>query len=370
MDSPDQQGRGATPGRGKDVNIDRDEALRQLRATPWQAPDGSEECTVGCFEPADAPRIARLFYAVYGEGYPVDTYYIPERLIEENARGAIRSAVARTASGDVVAHVAFYRSSPPNPKLYEYGLGLTLPSYRSSLIFSRACQAVMKLLGTDDIDGIFGESVCNHIITQKLSLQSKMVETALAPALMPAGAYTTEHSAQGRVACVMFFRVARDQRRVVFLPQPYLAEVEFMMGGQGLDRELRVSQDPLPAVASVIDVKRFASAGVARCTMTAPGDDLAIRLAELERELAQDDYALIQVFVDLGQAYSGAVVDELRRHGYSLGGFLPAGFGDDGLLMQKHLVSPDFENIKLYSDRARALLEIVRRDWQRAQDNG
>jgi len=360
----------ATLGRGKEVIMDRNEALRQLRETPWKSPDGSEECTVSCFEPADAAGISRLFYAVYGEGYPVDTYYIPERLIEENTRGAVRSAVARTASGDVVAHVAFYRSSSPNPKLYEYGLGLTLPSYRSSLVFSRACQAVMKLLGTDAIDGIFGESVCNHVITQKLSLQSKMVETALEPALMPADAYTTEHSAQGRVACVMFFRVARDQRRLVFLPRPYLAELEFMMSGLGLDRELCVSEEALPAVASVIDVARFASAGVARCTLTAPGDDLAIRLAELERELAQNDYALIQVFVDLGSANCGAVVDELRRQGYSLGGFLPTWFGDDGLLLQKHLVSPDFENIKLYSDRARALLEIVRRDWLRAQSNG
>ena len=79
--------------------MDRKEALRQLRETPWKAPDGSEECSIGYFQPADAPRIARLFYAVYGEGYPVDTYYIPERLIEENARGAIRSVVARTASG-------------------------------------------------------------------------------------------------------------------------------------------------------------------------------------------------------------------------------------------------------------------------------
>ena len=320
---------------------------------------------LGSFEPADAAGIARLFYAVYGEGYPVDTYYIPEQLIDENRRGAIRSVVARTASGDVVAHVAFYRSSSPNPNLYEYGLGLTLPAYRSSLVFARACQAAMKLLGTGDIDGIYGEAVCNHVITQKLVLQSKMVETALAPALMPADAYTTEHSAQGRVACLMTFRVARDQRRVVFLPRPYLAELEFMMSGLALDRELRVSENALPAVDSVIDVARFAAAGVARCTITTAGNDLAIRLAELDREFAQDDYALIQFFIDLGQAHSGAVVDALRSIGCSLGGFLPTWFGDDGLLLQKHRVSPDFGGIKLYSDRAKALLEIARSDWQR-----
>ena len=137
--------------------MDRTEALRQLRETPWTAPDGSEKYTIGCFEPADAAGIARLFYVIYGEGYPIDTYYIPERLIEENERGNTRSVVARTASGDVVAHGAFYRSSPPNPNLYEYGLGMKLPAYRSSMAFARVSQAAMKLVGTDNIDGILAK---------------------------------------------------------------------------------------------------------------------------------------------------------------------------------------------------------------------
>ena len=348
------------------MTIDRNAAIRRLRETPWVAPDGSEECSAGYFEPADAAGVARLFYTVYGEGYPVDTCYLPERLIEENRSGAMHSVVARTDSGEVVAHVALYRSSPRNPQLYEYGLGLTLPAYRSSLVFSRVCQAAMKLVGSDAIDGFFCESVCNHVVTQKLALQSKAVETALEPALMPAAAYTAEGSAAGRVACVMSFRVARDQRRVVFVPPPYREEIEFMMSGLGLDRELRVAEGAPAEANSAIDVERFAAAGVARCTLTRAGQDLAARVAELERELAQAGYALIQVFVDLGQASCGAAVDELRRQGYSLGGLLPTWFGDDGLLLHKYFVAPDFANILLHSARAKALLEIVERDWQRA----
>ena len=352
------------------MTIDRNAAIRRLRETPWVAPDGSEECSAGYFEPADAAGVARLFYTVYGEGYPVDTCYIPERLIEENRRGAMHSVVARSAAGEIVAHVALYRSSPRNPQLYEYGLGLTLPSYRSSLVFSRVCQAAMKLVGGDGIDGFFCESVCNHVVTQKLALQSKAVETALEPALMPAAAYTAEGSADGRVACVMSFRVACDQRRVVFVPPPYRAEIEFMMSGLGLDRELRVAESTLPDEPSAIDVERFASAGVARCTLTRAGNDLAIRVGEIERELAQAGYALVQVFVDLGQADCGAAVDELRRQGYALGGLLPTWFGDDGLLLHKYFAPPDFDHIQLYSARAKALLEIVERDWRRAASHG
>ncbi|MEI8356051.1 MAG: hypothetical protein WCG31_08195, partial [Deltaproteobacteria bacterium] len=178
--------------------MERAEALRLLALDRRTVQEG-EAYRVGYLEPSDGPGVARLFYAVYGDGYPIDTYYIPERLAEENRRGTIRSVVARTAHGDVVAHVALYRSSPPNPNLYEFGVGLTLPPYRSTTAFFRVTQLLIELVGDDGIDGFFGEAVCNHIVTQKLSRHVQAVETALEPALMPAETYAAERSASGRV---------------------------------------------------------------------------------------------------------------------------------------------------------------------------
>jgi hypothetical protein len=346
------------------MTMDRTEALRLL-ALERQTVSEGEEYKAGYFEPADGPGVARLFYAVYGDGYPIDTYYIPERLAEENRRGTIRSVVARTASGNVVSHVALYRSSPPNPNLYEYGVGLTLPAYRSTMAFFRITQLLMKLVGHDGIDGFYGEAVCNHIITQKLSMQAQALETALEPALMPARAYETEQSAVGRVGCMVYFRVERDCRRRLHIPAPYRDELSFIMGGLKLDRELVEADMALPGSGGEIEVKRFDFAGVARCTVTTPGTGLASRLAALESELKSDNYALSQFFVDLGKPWSGGVVEQLRNEGYSLGGLLPVWFGDDGLLMQKHLVDPDFDGMKIHSDRGRGLLVLVRADWER-----
>ncbi len=344
--------------------MERAEALRLLALDRRTVPEG-EEYRVGYFEPSDGPGVARLFYAVYGDGYPIDTYYIPERLAEENRLGTIRSVVARTASGDVVVHEALYRSSPPNPNLYEFGVGLTLPAYRSTTAFFRVTQLLIELVGDDGIDGFFGEAVCNHIVTQKLSRHVQAVETALEPALMPAETYAAERSASGRVGCMLYSRVDRDRRRILHLPNPYRDELKFILDGLNLDRELVVPDLTPPDGGGEIDVNRFPSAGVARCTVTAPGGALAGRLAELERELRADNYALIQLFVDLGRAWSGNLVEQLRDCGYSFGGLLPIWFGDDGLLMQKHFVDPDFNGMKIHSDRGRTLLELVRRDWER-----
>lgn len=347
--------------------MDRSEALRVLALDQWTVPEG-EEFKAGYFEPADGPGVARLFYAIYGDGYPIDTYYIPERLSEENRRGTIRSVVARTVSGDVVSHVAFYRSSPPNPNLYEYGVGLTLPGYRPTMAFFRVTQLLMKLVGHDGIDGFFGEAVCNHITTQKLSKHAQALETAVEPALMPARAYETEQSAAGRVGCMVYFRVDVDCRRRLYLPACYRDDLGLIMDGLNLDRELIDADNNLPYSGGEIDVKRFDFAGVARCTVTIPGAGLAGRLAELERELQSAGYALSQIFVDLGKPWSGGIVEQLRNAGYSLGGLLPVWFGDDGLLMQKHFVDPDFDGMKIYSDRGRRLVELVRRDWERSKD--
>jgi hypothetical protein len=346
------------------VTMDRTEALRLLALDRRTVPEGAEYAA-GYFEPADGPGVARLFYAVYGDGYPIDTYYIPERLAEENRRGTIRSVVARTTSGDVVSHVALYRSSPPNPNLYEYGVGLTLPSYRPTMAFYRVTQLLMKLVGHDGVDGFYGEAVCNHIITQKLSKQAQALETALEPALMPARAYETEQSAAGRVGCMVYSRVDRDYRRHLHLPAPYRDELKFILDGLELNRELIEPDNNLTGSGGEINVKRFDFAGVARCTVTTPGAGLVSRLAELERELRADGYALIQFFVDLGKPWSSNVVEQLRGEGYCLGGLLPTWFGDDGLLMQKHFVDPDFDGMKIHSDRGRALLELVSRDWER-----
>jgi hypothetical protein len=259
--------------------MDRVEALKILALDQRAVPEG-QEYTIGYFEPSDGPGVARLFYSVYGEGYPIDTYYIPERLAEEHRLGNIHSVVARTAAGDVVSQIAFYRSSSPNPNLYEYGLGLTLPAYRSTMAFFRSTQLIMKLVGTDGINGIYGEAVCNHVTTQKLSRSAKALETALEPALMPAEAYEAEQSAVGRVGCMVYSRVVIDCRRTLFIPAAYQDDLNYIMDGLNLDRELVVSDTKCPDGSGEMDVKRFDFAGVARCLVTKPGKGLAAQLNE------------------------------------------------------------------------------------------
>ena len=99
---------------------------------------------------------------------------------------------------------------------------------------------------------------------------------------------------------------------------------------------------------------------------TVIGSDFPELLTKFDHQTRENGILVSQAFLPLTVAATGEAVDILRRRGYFLGGVMPRWFGDDGLLMQKVLGSPNFEGIRLYTDRAKNILELVTVDWQRA----
>ena len=121
---------------------------------------------------------------------------------------------------------------------------------------------------------------------------------------------------------------------------------------------------------SRIDLTVFDFAQVARMAVTEIGADFRERLREKEKEAVAGNVVVFQVWLDLTKPWVGEAAEELRKAGYFLGGVLPRWLDGDALLMQKILCPPYFEMIQLYSDVAKGLLEIVKRDFCRAQAAG
>jgi hypothetical protein len=232
------------------------------------------------------------------------------------------------------------------------------------MAFFRASQLLMNLVGKDGVDAFFGETVCNHTVTQKLARHQKVAECAVEPALMPAEAYLTEHSAQGRVGCLVFSQVMVDCHRIIYVPEIYRDQLAFILDGFKLDRELRPSREDMPRLGGELRVSRFASAGVARCRVIKPGMDLDQKLDDLDLALRGEAYALVQVFVDLGEPWSAVFVDMLRKKGYSFCGLIPLWFGSDALLLQKFYTDPGFGEMKILTERGRAIVELAQKDWE------
>ncbi len=329
--------------------------------------EAGQKFEIDRFRPEDAPGIANLFYSVYGPDYPFDTCYFPERIIEECEKGNIHPVVARTPRGDIVAQGSLYRSSAHYDNLYEIGQYLVLKNYRDTFAAYKINQYIAETL-TEQVrpDGLFGEAVCNHITTQKSSALIGMKDVALEVDLMPAEVYEKEKSASGRVSCLFQFRSFHDRPHEVFLPEVYREQIEYILSDCGLSRVLSTSAEKAPTGSrSDLTMKYFLHAGVARSNVVKVGAGFESVVTGFERQAAEKAIVVLQFFVSLETPRAGEAVETLRRKGYFFGGYIPRWFDADGLLMQKLLAEPDFDNIALYSAKAKEIRAIVRADWER-----
>lgn len=345
--------------------MNKQEAILKLKSEPL-AVEPDQEFEVRRMLSEDAWGVARCFYAVYGEHYPFDTYYIPDKLIRENESGNVISVVARVGGGAVIGYGALYRSSAYFPGTYEIGQALVLPEYRHT--FAALCMQdhLLELLDSiEDVRELFGEAVCNHVISQKLMVLAGLEETGLELGLMPAEAFKDLEFPGSRVSTLLGFRTVRDRAHDIYVPGEYAGALEFIVSGLDVSRNLLESRGCIHDSSTELVPQYIDHAHVARFNLNRVGEDLPQVHAGMEEEARNRQARVMQVFVNLGDPGSGRAVELLRGRGYFFGGFVPRWFDTDGLLMQKLDTLPHFDSIKLTSDRARRILELVREDIER-----
>jgi hypothetical protein len=322
---------------------------------------------IDLFRPEDALGVTKLFRTVYGEGYPIQKFIKPELLIEENASGRTISSVARTPKGDIVGHNAIFQSAPYE-RIYESGAGLVHPDYRGGRgIFTNLITHGIEVgRNKFGIEAVFGEAVCNHLFSQKVTHNIGASTQALEVDLMPASAYDKEKSAAGRVASLLDFKTLKPRPHKVWLPAAYEENLRFIYSGLDDTRRCAVADKPPPPDA-VTDIKAqvFDFANVARLSVNEAGADFEESLGAHEKAVREKGIIVIQVWVKLSCRWINWVAEALNERGYFFGGILPRWFDEDGMLMQKIIGEPNWNGIQLYADRAKKITDMVKADWQR-----
>jgi GNAT superfamily N-acetyltransferase len=324
-----------------------------------------QEVTIDLLRPKDAPGVADCFRAVYGEGYPVKTYYHPEQLMAAVEKREIIEAVARTAKGEVVAVMAMYRTAPFTG-IYETGAGLVLPQYRRRGLNHRLVAFLYdEVVPRYGVPLVYGESVLNHVYQQKSQFALGSIPTALEIDLMPAAAYTREHSAPGRVSALLDHRSFIPRPHPVHLPRVYDAWLREIYAWTRLERTLQTVDPVLPPSGdTVMTGQVFDFAQVARVAVGTIGADFKARAEDLRQDLTAAGVVITQFWLSLGSPHVGGAVEELRARGFYFGGLLPRWFDDDGLLMQSTPRPIDWDSIQIYSDQGQRLGEMVRADQE------
>lgn len=331
-----------------------------------QGPDtGTQPIEIDFFRIEDAPWIARLFREVYGEAYPIRTYYLPDQLIEENAAGHIISSVARTSTGEVVGHDALVLLDSAN-KVYENAAGAVLPAFRGHRVFPRLFRhSIVDASKRFGVETIIGEPVCSHPHVQKMCLDLEFIELGLEVDLMPAAAYIMDPSTSGRVSVLQGCFMYKPTAQTAHIPLIYRDELEYLYTDLKVERTFVYSRSDLPAERSSRGrVNIFELAQVARIAIDSIGPDFDSFIAHMENEARAKGMQIFHVWLPLASPFAPMATDILRGHGYFLGGMLPGLANGDGLLMQKVSQEPNWEGIVLYSERGKKIGEMIRHDWK------
>jgi hypothetical protein len=354
--------------------VDRAAAIAALRASACDLVPG-QRVEAGAFRPEDAPGVGRLFLQIYGEDYPVDDPYVPELLVEANRSGRIHTIVARAADGSVVGQAGIYQSSPPNRRMYEYGQMLVDKAYRNSFAaFRMHKHAEQNMFGKlPGVDALFGEAVCHHLVTQKMSRGVDFFECGLEVGLMPEAAYAGE-GVTGRVSCLLHVRVDNDRQGDLFVPDCWDGQVRSILPAWPLKRSLkRGAAGHVPAQDAGTDmaVQQFGFAGVTRCNVAELGASFAERAAQEIGESEALGHDLIQFYLPMGSPSCGFAAEVLRQAGCFFGGIAPlwfgsAGQGPDALLAQRFLRPVALAPIKTFSEAGAAVVRLVLQDMERA----
>ncbi len=321
---------------------------------------------IDLFRPKDAEGIAHLFRSVYGAGYPIRAYVEPDLLRAENAAARIISSVARTVNGDIVGHNALFQSAPYK-KIYEAGAGLVHADYRGghgifTELVAHNIEVGRKHFG---VELVYGETVCNHVFSQKLAHNLGYATQAIEVDLMPAAAYSQEKSAQGRVSTMLNFKTLKARPHTVYLPPLYEQQLRFIYETLDDKRNLILADQALPVdVKTQFETEVFTFAGVARIAVIESGSDLVETLKNEELCLQKEGIEIFQVWLKLATPDVGATTEILKQSGYFLGGILPRWFDSDGMLMQKIKGKPNWEGMQIHFDDDRKIVDLVRADWQ------
>ena len=142
-----------------------------------------------------------------------------------------------------------------------------------------------------NVQTVFGEPVCNHPFSQKLSIKAGFYSQALEVDLMPAAAYDKEVSAKGRVSAFLDFKVFRTKPQTLYLPPVYDEDFRFFYESFDDERQFCLANDPIPdGTQTDMRPRIFDFASVARVAFHAIGADFSFLFGYIREKSSTERY--------------------------------------------------------------------------------
>lgn len=341
------------------IQMPREKALQLLEKAPYQI-DPEQNVVIDLFKPEDALGIARCYYAVYGDKFPIDYVYDPKAIIAVNEGDEHFTVVARTDKGDVVGLIGVFRGGQQR-SVYELGQLMVLKDFRNgkSIGYNLAAFAVNDLAAKIGAQAVFCEALCNHTISQKIADKLGFTSSALEVEVMPAEAFVAEGGVKRKVSLLMGFKVLHDSPQTIFLPDTYRDIFQQTYANFSMKRSIALHEET-PSGDTECTSSVISGAGIVKVVVNRIGLDLIEHIFHTILKDKEDH--IVHVQLRLTDPCVNWACNELKKGGFILGGLLPLWFEDDGMFMQRLPDGAHYEEIHIFTDDAKNILKTIKCD--------
>ncbi len=322
----------------------------------------------------EAVEISRCAYLTYGYTYE-DYVYYPERLVEMNRNGELRSLVAVTTEGIVMGHCAL-KFAPGRRNRAELGVLFVRPEYRRHGIGAALWSATVRLARDLGLDSIYARSVTGHRASQRMAEQNGFRDCALLLSLFPRNVDLKSMGGvqAGKMSGMLQWLPLRTPRpRILDVPARYRRTVADLYAWAGIPADF---DSPAPVSASsapALRDQRIAVLNVALMEIESagPDPDETIRWIQVNaRRFCRDKIDTLYLYVNIEEAGAARIVEAAMRGGFVFAGVMPDVFprGDALVLQYLNLPEDPFADMTVWTDTARRLRDAICAEWRAAEE--
>lgn len=335
----------------------------------------------------DALRLQDLVYSGYGLTYHRSFMYDPERLLELNARGLIRSMLAvDSETGEVVGHLGsirpWFEMATTEEQLQpttcvEMGLSIVHPDRRGQAVqgtMAMACVAHERAMNPA-LRSIFTKCLTRHLMSQRSSRRMAGRAGAMFLGGVPGWVIMDSERRPQPMTTLLMHVATTDHSRRSFVPESWASWVQKLLIGSNQRRDIvSVARGEGPALTDQPSLVRTwfepsRKRGVIH--VRTGGADLVEAVMDKVQWMAGGHMEHISVLLPMDTPAVAAATPELEEAGLFFGGYIPDIDGRDCILLQwLDCDTLDIAAIDVIGEEAELLRDTVTREWQRARTLG
>jgi len=308
----------------------------------------------------DALQVSRCFYDVFGYDYGSDLVYYPQRLIDFNRAGLLKTVVAATPEGYVLGTESLERPDL-NTQLFEAGMACVRPAARNYGVARAIGHHLENFMRDEGVAGIWAACVTSHTFSQRI-----VPPGCQACLLLPGN--TNPDLTQGQAQkqrnsiLVMYRDLARHTLKpTLYLPARHKTVMAEILTGFGWQPELleegevrlhdstQCSYDANPQKERVI------------AKFTRFGSDFPALIRERYNFFRTHGYAAVYAFLPLTDPYVIEATRLLEDMGFFFNGIFPGTGQGDAQLVLGFLNNQilDYDNIQILDEYGKKLKAYI-----------